>query len=305
MEDPKALAAAALRSRKASGLKNMLHDRILAALAKGEPPSDKYDSSDFEAVEDDDCFGEAVGVEFIDELRLDKLRTTKAGRSALDAIAACEEIDEDEAHWNGPHGELLDAIVHDACPPRIDVMRSINPFNPVALLTPPSEHALCAVAAVSIKAGEPIALYLGDLTLEDKKSSSNTYVYEWSLDEMRARGYKGSARLRVDASKCGGEARFVNDKWAPPGLPQREPNCYIELIFDGEAKQFHLVFFASKRIRKGQEIIADYGPDYWARAGEVLLECHRSYCEAREKETSSKPKGKAPAAASSSKKRKR
>ena len=41
------------------------------------------------------------------------------------------------------------------------------------------------------------------------------------------------------------------------------------------------------------------------RAGEVLLECHRSYCEAREKETSSKPKGKAPAAASSSKKRKR
>lgn len=255
-------------------------DRILEAMEAGtELPSPKLvRGANFGDVQDEVCFGDEAGVQFIDQMRLDRLHAIPSGRAALKAVAACHENDEDDAHWSGPHGELLEAILHDDCRPRIDVVQSLNPFNPVALLTPPSMAPLAAVAAENIRASEPIALYLGDLITEDDDTmngtASNTYLYELSLEEMRARGYKGSARLRVDASKAGAEARFINDKWAPGGLPPREPNCYVELLFEGETKQFLLVFFASKRIPKGKEIIADYGPDYWKVASEVLLREH-------------------------------
>ena len=48
----------------------------------------------------------------------------------------------------------------------------------------------------------------------------------------------------------------------------------MELLFCGQAKQFHLVFFASARIKKGHEIIANYGPEFWRVASTVLLEAH-------------------------------
>ena len=81
---------------------------------------------------------------------------------------------------------------------------------------------------MTIQAGEPIALYLGDLTdeisLESERRTGNTYLYALSRDEMSARGYTAPAQLRVDASRAGAEARFINDCWAPPGLPTRTPN---------------------------------------------------------------------------------
>ena len=58
------------------------------------------------------------------------------------------------------------------------------------------------------------------------------------------------------------------------GLPDRQPNCYVELVYDGEEKLPLLVFFASARIPEGREIIADYGPDYWKMASRALLQAH-------------------------------
>ena len=283
-----ALAAAARRSRLAHRRRHpkappltaddKLADAILEAMEVGGamPSATKIRGPEFEDVEDEVCFGDAVGVEFIDRMRTDRLQSSAGGKAVLKAIAACKECDEDQAHWDGEEGELLDAIANDECTPRITPMRARNPFNPVALLCPPTEVPLCAVAAENIQVGEPIAQYLGDLCLEDGTGggASNTYIYELAADEMRRRGFKGSATLRVDASKAGGEARFINDKWSPGGLPARRANCFVELIFDGDAKEFMLVFFASRKIRKGEEVIADYGPDYWKVASAALLEAH-------------------------------
>ncbi len=60
------------------------------------------------------------------------------------------------------------------------------------------------------------------------------------------------------------------------GLPPRTPNAFVELVYSGETSEFHLVFFASKKIKKGHEIIADYGPDYWHLASSALLRAHAS-----------------------------
>ena len=44
----------------------------------------------------------------------------------------------------------------------------------------------------------------------------------------------------------------------------------------GECNEPRLVFFASRRIAKGREIIADYGPDYWELASEVIIAMHEN-----------------------------
>ena len=261
-----------------------LADAILAALESGSAlPARKKSQKEFEAVDASAYFGATAGVEFLEELRVDRLHARPGGSAVLKALKACVEADEDEAHWGGPDGELLDAVARsDLEEPRINVVRAIDPFNPVALLTPLSEQPLAAVAAENIDVGEPIVAYLGDLTLADDPAldGSSMYVYELDLEELKLRGYKGAKRLRVDASKAGSEARFINDCYAPPGLPKRVANCYAELVFDGDAKEFYLVFFASRKIAKGREVIADYGPDYWSLASKALLCAHADEAEA-------------------------
>ena len=161
-----AIATAARRSRQLhrkqhvvppSDVTNeLLADRILEALSSGTPlPSPKLaKGADFEEADDDECFGAAVGVDFINQMRIDRLEASAHGRAALKAISSCKESDEDEAHWGGPDSELLEAVVTDNCSPRIHVMRARNPFNPVALFTPLAESPLCAVAAETIQASE-------------------------------------------------------------------------------------------------------------------------------------------------------
>ena len=88
-------------------------------------------------------------------------------------------------------------------------------------------------------------------------------MYELDLDDLVARGYPGElGRLRIDASTCGSKARYINDKFGG-GLADRVPNCFSQITFDDGRKEPLMVWWASRRIPKGKEIIADYGPDYW------------------------------------------
>ena len=257
-------------------------DLLLAAIETGEPPPPRarlYRGLAFEDV-GDEAFD---GVEYADSLCDERLRRTPHGRAVLRALQGCHACDEDEAHFGGPDGELLRAIADGACESRITVKRALDPYNPVALLTPPSEPALAAVASEPIYAGEPIALYAGDLLCEEDEAeaSASMYLYELDPTELARRGYsppagsRGCGRLRVDASRRGSEARYINDKWGG-GLADRRPNCFVELLFDERDKRFLLVFFASRRIAIGREVIADYGPDYWQCALKGIREAHRT-----------------------------
>ena len=164
-----AIATAALRSRQlhrkqhvvspSDAANELLADRILEALSSGAPlPSPKLAlGADFGEADDEECFGATAGVDFINQMRIDRLEASAHGRAALKAMGSCKESDEDEAHWGGPDSELLEAVVTDNCSPRIHVMRARNPFNPVALFTPLAESPLCAVAAETIQASQPCA----------------------------------------------------------------------------------------------------------------------------------------------------
>jgi hypothetical protein len=127
-----------------------------------------------------------------------------------------------------------------------------------------------AVAKAHIRKGWPIVQYAGRLVLENNVESDNHYLYELSREEMASRGYKGPPLL-LDPEKRGGPARWINDDWTPRGLPKRQPNCYVELVFSAETQLPHLIWFAAKDIKKGQELIGSYGPRYWRHVFKDLL----------------------------------
>ena len=272
-----------------------LADEILSALESGsELPSRRaFRGPSFEPIEPKEAFSSTV--ERTDVLNFDGLPD-----HITDALLNCEEADPDEAHWEGPDGELLEHVASCGGQGRVQVVRVLDPFNPVGLFTPLSEEPLAAVAAVDIATGEPIAPYLGDVVTEDDPSideTTNTYLFELDPDELALRGYDGprGVGLRVDASKRGGLARFVNDR-ASFGLPARTANSYLELLYDGEQREWVVMLFASERIPKGREIIVDYGPDYWQVALPSILNGHEassssSRPRAGVKNTKPQPKG--------------
>ena len=212
------LAGATLTTRSRVGCSGGLAVEILEAIRQGSalPSRARARGPEFEPIDSSSAF---QGVVKLEHPRLDRLHARgAAGAAVLKQIRACEEVDEDIAHWSGPDAELLYAIARDdLLEPRIRVMRAVNPFNPVALFTPPTEEPLAAVAAEPIDIGEPIAMYLGDLTMADDPclcGGINTYLYELDKDELEQRGYTGNVGLRMDASRAGGEARFI--KYATP-----------------------------------------------------------------------------------------
>ena len=284
-EEENAIGEIAVAARRAHALHNERHGgstdeslgMLLAHLEKGtyDVEAQAARRAEFEPVP-----AAEFPFERASAMCLERLQTGRHGKAMLKALKALSPVDSDEAHWNGPFGAKLRSLVEgrDKPNPNIRVMRAVNAsLNPVALLTPPGEPALAAVAARHIAAGTPVALYTGELVADgDADLPSSTYVYEIARDELGARKYPAKLpSLRIDASRRGGEARFVNDKWAPAGWPQRIPNVYIDTVYDGASRELHLCFFASTPILKGCEIIADYGPDYWQTALRLLLAAHR------------------------------
>ena len=69
--------------------------------------------------------------------------------------------------------------------------------------------------------------------------------------------------------------------------PARSANSFLELIFDGERKEFVVMLFASERIPKGREVIVDYGPDYWKAMLPAIIKEHEKASSAVQGSSSS------------------
>lgn len=66
----------------------------------------------------------------------------------------------------------------------------------------------------------------------------------------------------IDAQECGNFTRFLNHSYTP-NLTSRW------FIQDGVS---HIIFFANRQIKKGEQLTYDYGPYYWRRrSGPVTI----------------------------------
>jgi len=192
--------------------------------------------------------------------------------SVTNQLRQCQTTGNDYYHWHAEYADLLRTIVDGApgCDAYIAIAVDKSEFSPINLFTPPSMTPYSAIAKAAIRKGWPIVEYSGRLVLDDDVEATNHYLYEVSAVEMLRREYDGPPLL-VDPETKGGPARWINDDWTPRGLPKRQPNCYVELVFDESTDLPHLIWFASSDIKAGDELIGSYGPRYWRHVFKDLM----------------------------------
>ena len=87
------------------------------------------------------------------------------------------------------------------------------------------------------------------MATKEIKDTKYTWDYLAGYDEQ-GKEFKFS----VDAAKFGNEMRFVNHDY--------QPNAVMKYIPQGGV--WHVVYIASRPIKKGEQILTDYGKRYWA-----------------------------------------
>eukprot|EP01047_Picozoa_sp_COSAG01_P027726 COSAG01_NODE_1838_length_9083_cov_3.184328_8_plen_938_part_00 len=186
-----------------------------------------------------------------------------------------------QRHSNDPTGQWakeLKAMMRDGARegPTVQVVEVEMPRHPARIFTVPDEIAHGVVAARSFEAHEPILLYSGELMPNNAAPDDSAYVYLINNEDLP--GYpKHADLLCVDPFKKGNEARFINDRWAPPGMEHACANVGTKVLWDIERSMPRLVITAKRRIFEGEELLLDYGSTYWKYVLPRLMESHAQF----------------------------
>ena len=90
--------------------------------------------------------------------------------------------------------------------------------------------------------------------------------------------YADVPNLYLDAASFGNVARFVNDnryRLSEEGAPGSSANIDCQfLMHDGVV---HLGFYAIRGIEAGEELVSQYGDDYWKTVQSRLIDEHQDY----------------------------
>ena len=116
-----------------------------------------------------------------------------------------------------------------------------------------------AFADSDIKEGEFIGTYTGKIYDTFHMPYKESALYGWALPNI----------LGVDGYKQGNELRFVNHSY--------EPNVTIKYVPVND--QWHVVYIAKRPIVRNEQLLVNYGPNYWRAHGEPkpLNEKYRFY----------------------------
>jgi|GEM_PF-1025918 len=94
-----------------------------------------------------------------------------------------------------------------------------------------------------------IGEYAGIVRRKKRADSKNAYCFQYSLISGE------SSHYTIDALNHGGIVRFINHS--------SRPNLMSALATHQNFS--HIVIFAARPIKKGEQLCYDYGPDYWKR----------------------------------------
>lgn len=92
-----------------------------------------------------------------------------------------------------------------------------------------------------------IGEYGGSVRRKKRADSQNAYCFQYAIVSGE------STRFTIDARDQGGIVRFINHS--------ASPNLMSALATHQNLS--HIVLFAHRSIRKGEQLFYDYGPDYW------------------------------------------
>lgn len=100
-------------------------------------------------------------------------------------------------------------------------------------------------ADAPITAGQFIGEYTGTVQKINFSKKSGDFDYAW--------GFMRSGKLVINAKKAGNFTRFINHG--------NNPN--VKMIYVACNNRWHLAYVAIKDIKKGEQLLANYGPTYW------------------------------------------
>lgn len=97
------------------------------------------------------------------------------------------------------------------------------------------------------KKGEYIGEYSGVLRDKKREDSKNSYCFEYAISDDEITSY------RIDAREKGNITRFINHSFFPNLSP-------MLVTFDHLT---HIILVVEEMIVKGDQLLYDYGPNYW------------------------------------------
>ena len=106
-------------------------------------------------------------------------------------------------------------------------------------------------AGRNLKKGEWIGEYCGLVRKRHKKDRLNAYCFEYRLSQETITKYL------IDAEHQGNLSRFINHS--------SDPNLITDLVFCNGLP--HVILTVKKPIAKDEQLLYDYGSDYWSYQG--------------------------------------
>ncbi|MEI6242317.1 MAG: SET domain-containing protein-lysine N-methyltransferase [Chlamydiota bacterium] len=115
-------------------------------------------------------------------------------------------------------------------------------FIPATLQRVNSEIGFGLYSSLNVLEGGFIGTCTGVVRKRNRKMRDNPYCFQYAFSD-----------LSIDARDRGNLTRFINHSFSPN----------VELISVLTPPLFQMIYVAKKPIAKGEEILADYGKNYW------------------------------------------
>ncbi len=117
-----------------------------------------------------------------------------------------------------------------------------------------AEVGLGVYARKNFKKGDFVGEYTGKVV---KTTRDSTYTWSYPPGGGTVLGKQYS----LDGGEQGNELRFANHS--------EDPNLEMKFVFQGTT--WHVIYIACKEIKKGTQLLTNYGPNYWKYRNKVDL----------------------------------
>ncbi|GFH62012.1 hypothetical protein CTEN210_18488 [Chaetoceros tenuissimus] len=166
---------------------------------------------------------------------------------------------------------LAKAVINETFHDNVEVIEITDKCHPVKLYGLPDRQAFGLRAKKEILKGSPVLAYGGRIVQDlDYEASRDGYIFDAKLPEE----YKGP-QLYIDGRMSIGG--MINDPWTPSGFRKRDGNLYAVHHWDEVTSTPQIVFYAIRTIDKGEELLYNYGDEYWRENWLKLMRDHAEY----------------------------
>ena len=108
-----------------------------------------------------------------------------------------------------------------------------------------------------------LSLCHDDRLVHKSMSESDAQSLDNAVEALKLDEEENPTALYLDSRYWGNESRFVNDYRGIAERPNVEFRSFIQLDPTDRSEKFQMGLFTTKQVRKGQELVVNYGKAYW------------------------------------------